>query len=208
MQSQLCNCKECLFFQRPHIIWISFFSHHILMRYHVLLFPSLQAIITKDSELPTRQAPDSGTTSLSSDNSSSGHSVDCLRDSDLGRKLENSSICSSKMPVSEARTETTQCNNPVGFYLHQTTSDSLGNVLQDCFMDSRSANVQANVIKHENVYEFDDALDNVVLRERRNLLLSRWYFLSTNIFLFIVLLCLGMHIKIYSRIMQVFGQIE
>ncbi|KMT17220.1 hypothetical protein BVRB_2g039220 isoform B [Beta vulgaris subsp. vulgaris] len=133
-----------------------------------------EAIITKDSELPTRQAPDSGTTSLSSDNSSSGHSVDCLRDSDLGRKLENSSICSSKMPVSEARTETAQCNNPVGFYLHQTTSDSPSNVLQDCFMDSRSANVQANDIKHDNVYEFDDALDNVVLRERRNLLLSRW----------------------------------
>lgn len=131
------------------------------------------ALCTKALELTTHQASDSGLTSVSLDNSSSGDTVDCFGDSDLNRNFKSSSICLNKMPTSEARVDVEQLIDLVGAFLHQTSTDVPRNVFEDCVMGSSSANEQASEVKHEMFYEFDDALDNVILKERRKMLVSR-----------------------------------
>ncbi|XP_056693938.1 uncharacterized protein [Spinacia oleracea] len=134
---------------------------------------SSTALCTNASEVPIHQSSDSGQNILSSGNSSSDHSVDCSGDSDLDIKFENSSVCSNKLPASKARAENEQLNNHVGVFRHPTTSDVLDNVLQDRLMGCSSANGQVIEVKHEKLYEFDDALDNVLIKERRKMLASR-----------------------------------
>ncbi|XP_021775159.1 uncharacterized protein LOC110739013 isoform X2 [Chenopodium quinoa] len=57
----------------------------------------------------------------------------------------------------------------VSAFRHRTTSDVPGDILQDPLMGSSSANVQATEVKHEVFNEFDDALDNVMLKGRRKM---------------------------------------
>lgn len=68
-----------------------------------------------------------------------------------------------------------QLNNAVGSFLNLTSSDVPGSAqtVRDSLGDSNNAHLQGTQVKPEISYEFDDSLDDIVLAERRRMLISR-----------------------------------
>ncbi|CAO2820326.1 unnamed protein product [Amaranthus hypochondriacus] len=119
-------------------------------------------LFAKDLELPIQQASDSHPDRYE----------ECLGDYGVAQ-FENYFISSNKMLASEAQADTEQLKDLVGASIHQTTSDVPHNILQDCLINSTSESEQASDVKQEIFYDFDDTLDNILLTERRKMLLFR-----------------------------------
>ena len=121
-------------------------------------------LFAKDLELRIQQASDSR----------ADRYEECPKDYGLSQ-FENCFISSSKVLASEAQADTEQLKDLAGASLHRTTSDVPHNILQDCLMSYTSESGQASDVKQEIFYDFDDTLDNILLKERRKMLLFRYY---------------------------------
>ncbi|KAK9682336.1 hypothetical protein RND81_10G065900 [Saponaria officinalis] len=109
---------------------------------------------------------------LSSLDNISSNSVDYSGESDLEKNLRVSGMSTAKVPASEVVGEG-KPNTVVDVLSHKSLLEVVDRVPIDCSMVVASVHVQAGKLKHETIYEFDDDLDNVVLGERRRMLVSR-----------------------------------
>ncbi|XP_057524252.1 uncharacterized protein LOC130803998 isoform X2 [Amaranthus tricolor] len=130
---------------------------------------SSMVLFAKDLELRIQQASDSR----------ADRYEECPKDYGLSQ-FENCFISSSKVLASEAQADTEQLKDLAGASLHRTTSDVPHNILQDCLMSYTSESGQASDVKQEIFYDFDDTLDNILLKERRKMLLFRKFMESSR----------------------------
>ncbi|KAL9233714.1 hypothetical protein vseg_008672 [Gypsophila vaccaria] len=102
---------------------------------------------------------------LSSFNNISSNSVDHSGESDLKKNLTVSGM--STVGGEE------NVHTMIDVLSHKALLEVAASVPRDFSKVSASAHAQASELKHETVYEFDDDLDDVVLSERRRMLISR-----------------------------------
>lgn len=144
-------------------------------------------ILMKTSELPNDGVSDSGLNFVSMVDNASGHSVGSPGDFDQNRGSK-SHICSREMPTSEARAEVVgkqPLKIEVDTVSYLTSVDVPGYVktpLHDSVAGSNGGHALGGEVEHGILYKFDDHLDNVVLGERRRMLVSRKLLQSSGLY--------------------------